>query len=272
MFAKSVVTNRVPEIPGMTFHKKATYQANRIQGGATRDTEIPEKKNKIYPKPADINVKPSSADDDAKKKIMERLEILSRRSAGSGFVMPVCTETTTVKELEEAYENQLSNIVLREGLPMWKGMMLIFLYSFEFVVTRLFGNIMKGFANSQLKYFTQYERILIELGEKYSGGSKGRQSPEMRMIMILLTNAIIAVICNYVNKYNGMASSVAENVLGRISEYISGGGESKDIIASTSSMIETFMKTMGQEKSTQEDEKKNTERPAAPVQTSRYAS
>lgn len=128
--------------------------------------------------------------------------VLISKNDSLGITFP---EGKTIEEVKELYDLQVNRVVARTSLPMWKGGLLAVLLAMEFAGTFMLGNAVQGFAESQMRFFLAYEKLLVELGEKYSSPGEPIQV-ELRLMALIAINAVIVIFIGKMSDRLGLAA------------------------------------------------------------------
>jgi hypothetical protein len=150
--------------------------------------------------------------------------------------IPEFTELTDLNTLEREYANVVRNLHIDSNVENYKKWLTMGFIGLEWVLSNWmkFEEI-KGFSAAQMTSMNQYERILIEIGEKSYVPEEKRLAPEIRLIGIIMMNAATFIGMKMLFKSTGMnmssessnsSSSVGDSGLGGLFANLSsmGGG------------------------------------------------
>lgn len=97
-----------------------------------------------------------------------------------------------LKVIHRIYGDHLKHITIEDNSSITKVLLVIIFFCIEAFGTKVLGLNLQGYFKSQLASMKRYDRLLLELGEKYAGGS-GNWPIEARLIFLAVINALIIV-------------------------------------------------------------------------------
>lgn len=143
-------------------------------------------------------------EENAKRQLLFKFDLLRKRTAASGSTqIPEFTLHSDYKQMEMAYQNTLRNISVDSAVSNYR----MYLTGSFYVVELVFGNWLKldmqGFAHSQMMAMSSYDSLLIELGEKSYVPTGSRWPVEVRLLGMVITQAIIFLLTKMMMKNGG---------------------------------------------------------------------
>ena len=124
-----------------------------------------------------------------KEEYIWRFHILKKNKNNTGRNIPDFGEHDDLYTMKTAYNRTLREIKLDQSVATYRKILVIGIIAIEFASTWFLNIDLKGFYQSQMESFDQYDELLIELGEKSSTSILHKLPVEVRLLGFLIVQA-----------------------------------------------------------------------------------
>lgn len=121
---------------------------------------------------------------------------LLRRSY-KGYDIPIFTEYSDLEQMKKSYDDTLKRLQLDSSIENYRKILLYIFAGIELMVGYTNLVDMKGFTKQQILYMNDYEKLLVELGEKSHFNFTQNWSPEMRLVFLIIINTATFAISKF---------------------------------------------------------------------------
>ena len=160
---------------------------------------------KMYPSLSDIQTgnvrtnrdltflgKNDEKDIQRKRELLHKFKTLKRHY--SDVSIPEYTEYSDLQTMEREYDSIVRQLRIDSNVENYKKYLFIGFSLIEFLLTKYLKFVeISGFTEQQLLCMNQYEKILLEIGEKHQIEPSKQWGPEFRLMSIIAMNAVIFV-------------------------------------------------------------------------------
>jgi hypothetical protein len=122
--------------------------------------------------------------------------------------------------VHKIYEEHLKNITIESNSSITKVLLVMMFLGIELFAIKVLNLDLRGYTRSQMQSMKRYDRLLLELGEKYTGG--GSNWPiEARLIFLAFVNAAVIVAVKFACDKMGYTDSTG--LIKMVNNMIGGG-------------------------------------------------
>lgn len=131
--------------------------------------------------------------------------------------IPEFSDHSDVPTMKRVYENIIRRVSLDSSVDSYKQYLVGGLMVMEWVSTNWLGIDLGGFTQQQMKAMGQYDRLLIELGEKNYSTAASRFPVEVRLLFFIVFNAGLFFVQKMIFSGASMGGSAGgPNILGSL--------------------------------------------------------
>ena len=193
------------------------------------------------PNVANMSYTGTEKDIQRKRDLLYKFKILKRQYT-NGFV-PDVNEYMDLHDLEREYESVTRQLRLDEQVENYKKFLTMGFFGLEMVLkTFLKFQDIEGFASQQIAGMNQYEKILLEIGEKHAVSPSSQWPPELRLAGMVFMNA--AVFLGTKMLFKGGSGGIMSSLFGGSSKPVSSSPSSVNFGGSSSSAPSSSKKKM----------------------------
>jgi len=139
--------------------------------------------------------------EDDKRELLFKFELLRKQYPGAN--VPEFSIHSDYSEMMKTYEGTIRKLSLDTTVEQYKQYLLAGFMLTEFVLGTWLKFDMQGFTAQQMVKMNDYERLLIEMGEKSYVPGDSRWPVELRLLFLILGNAVFFLITKMLVKKTG---------------------------------------------------------------------
>lgn len=133
-------------------------------------------------------------DEDAKREMLFKFDMLRRSYPMSNVIIPEYTQFSSLEEMTKTYDSTVRKLSIDSSVDSYKKYLVFGFMITEYVCANYLGFDMTGFTNQQIASISSYDRLLIEIGEKNYLPSGGNWPVEVRLFGMIVMNAAIFIV------------------------------------------------------------------------------
>tara|TARA_B110000285_G_scaffold52212_1_gene59396 strand:+ start:3030 stop:4310 length:1281 start_codon:yes stop_codon:yes gene_type:complete len=144
-------------------------------------------------KPIDPTPYNSLREEEEKREMLFKFEMLKKSYPGANIRQDF-TVKSDLNTIKTAYEMSVRRLSMDTTVEKYKSYLMAGFMATEYAFGHFLGLDMQGYTQQQILQMTQYEKLLIELGEKsYVPDGVSKFPVEVRLLFLVLMNAAIFV-------------------------------------------------------------------------------
>ena len=139
--------------------------------------------------------------EDQKRELIFKFNLLRKSFPGSSI--PEFSVHSDLDTMQKSYDDSVRRLSLDSSVENYKTYLLGGFIMVEYGLGYWGGLDMDGFVKKQVIQMNQYERLLIEMGEKSYVPEGSRWSVEVRLACLILFNAVVFIVGKMIVKHTG---------------------------------------------------------------------
>ena len=152
-----------------------------------------------------------------------RIQFATMKERYGQYQYPTIEEKTPLYVIHAEYQRYVDQITidqnLKSSVKRYRLFLYIILFCLELFITKVLGLNLGGLGTFTIFHYEMvddYDRLLIELGEKYSTPGNNNTPIEIKIILAILFNAIVFVVVSKITSFVGpqIGSSIRSMLLG----------------------------------------------------------
>jgi hypothetical protein len=147
------------------------------------------------------NFKSDEEQDDLKRELLFKFELLKKSYKEASI--PDFSMHSDYSSMKQAYDRTLKRLSIESSVDSYKTYLIGGFMLVEYGLGNYMGFDMKGFTQQQIVSMSQYERLLIELGEKSYVEEESQWPVELRLFGLIIMQAVFFVVSKLIAKKTG---------------------------------------------------------------------
>jgi len=142
-------------------------------------------------------------EEDKKRELLFKFSLL-KKSYPLAQNIPEYTLLTDYREMQKGYDLCVKSLSLDSSVESYKKYLIFGSMGMELILGKILGFDMQGFTQQQILNMNQYEKLLIELGEKSYVPQAKNYPVEIRLLFLLTMNSGIFIVSKMLAKKTGV--------------------------------------------------------------------
>jgi hypothetical protein len=163
----------------------------------------------------------SQNEENMKRALLLQFDLLRKKYSKSVDMIPEYTIHSDYNIMKNSYDDTIKRLSIDSSFERNKTYMIYGFMGCEYVLGKFLGFDMQGFTQQQIVNMNSYDKLLVELGEKTYIPTGSKYPVELRLLGLILMNAVFFIVGKMMMKKTG----------GNIMEMINNMNSSKRTIA-----------------------------------------
>jgi hypothetical protein len=146
-------------------------------------------------------MKSNTEEDDLKRKLLVQFELL--RDSYKDAKIPDFSMHSDYKTMKDSYDLTVRKLHITTSVSTYKTYLIGGFFLVEIGLAKYMGFDMKGFTQQQILGMSEYERLLLELGEKSYVDEESQWPVEVRLLGVIVMNAALFLGSKMIAKSSG---------------------------------------------------------------------
>jgi len=155
--------------------------------------------------------------DDMKREMLFKFTLLKKSYPGTDI--PEYTIHTDYETMKRSYDDTVRTLSIDSSVESYKTYLMYGFMGCEFVFGNFLGFDMNGFTQQQVSQMSQYEKLLVEIGEKSYVPTGSKWPVELRLLFLIIMNAAFFILSKMIMKKTG------SNILGMFNKMTGKGDD-----------------------------------------------
>lgn len=172
-----------------------TLEEIEAQGGIKRNPEMRNIAHTSYSE---------QEEEDLKREYMYKIQILKKSYPAANFTnVDNLNIHTDLEFMKKEYDATVRSLSLDSTVENWKTWLMYGFVATEFIMGKFLHLDMEGFAAQQMLNINKYDKLLIELGEKSYLKGPSKLPVELRLLLMIITQAGFFLLTKMLMKKTG---------------------------------------------------------------------
>jgi len=141
--------------------------------------------------------------EDKKRELIFKFNILKKSYPLAASTIPEYTIHADLREMQKSYDDTVRRLSLDSSVESYKSYLIGGFMLVEYVFGGFLGFDMQGFTQQQIIGMHNYEKLLIELGEKSYVPSGSKWPVELRLVFVIILNAGFFIVSKMIMRKTG---------------------------------------------------------------------
>ena len=142
-------------------------------------------------------------DEDKKREYIFKFDLLKKSYPSAVSTIPEYTIHSDLREMIKSYDSTVRRLCLDSSVENYKQYLLAGFMLVEFAFGNFLGFDMQGFTQQQILGMHNYEKLLVELGEKSYVPTGSKWPVEIRLLSVIIMNAGFFIVGKMIMRRTG---------------------------------------------------------------------